>query len=413
MLGCPQKYGLCKMQKRRYYQLAILTLATLSTACGSGAKPKAQDFKVPVKVAAVETGTIEDSSEYVATLQSRQSVTLLPRVDGQISQIFVKSGDRIEAGSPIMQIDPAKQQASVSGLDSAVLSARADLENAKATLSSLEAQKISRQADLNLNQQDFRRYSELTAQGATTKQRLDLASNQLKVSRANLEAIDAQIRAQRSTIVKNQSLVEQSRSNVAEQEVQLQFYRINAPFAGRVGDIPIKIGDYVKDTTALTTITQNQPLELQVAIPLEKIPQLRMGMTVELLDTANNVIGNSKVFFIAPNINNQSQSVLVKTLYQNTDGKLRADQFVKAKVVWDSKPGVLVPTIAITRLGGQNFIFVAENKDNTLVAKQKPVKLGIIQDNKYQVLEGLQQGEKIVVSGIIKLRNDTPIAPET
>jgi multidrug efflux pump subunit AcrA (membrane-fusion protein) len=56
---------------------------------------------------------------------------------------------------------------------------------------------------------------------------------------------------------------------------------------------------------------------------------------------------------------------------------------------------------------------VAEDKDNTLVAKQKPVKLGTIQDNKYQVLEGLQQGEKIVVSGIIKLRNDTPIAPET
>jgi multidrug efflux pump subunit AcrA (membrane-fusion protein) len=98
-----------------------------------------------------------------------------------------------------------------------------------------------------------------------------------------------------------------------------------------VGDIPVKVGDYVKDTTALTTITQNQTLELQVAIPLEKIPQLRIGMTVQLLDEANNLIGNSKVFFIAPNINNQSQSVLVKTLYQNTDGKLRADQFVRAK----------------------------------------------------------------------------------
>jgi multidrug efflux pump subunit AcrA (membrane-fusion protein) len=402
------------MHKNQTYHLVLLALAaSLLTGCGSGAKPKAENFKVPVKVATVETGTIENSSEYVATLQSRQSVTLLPRVDGQISQIFVKAGDRVEAGSPIMQIDPAKQQASVSGLDSAVLSARADLENTKATLSSLQAQKVSKQAALNLNQQDFRRYSELTAQGATTKQRLDLASNQLKVSKADLDAIDAQIRAQRSTIVKNQSLVEQSRSNVAEQEVQLQFYRINAPFGGRVGDIPVKVGDYVKNTTALTTITQNQTLELQVAIPLEKIPQLRIGMTVQLLDATNNLIGNSKVFFIAPNINNQSQSVLVKTLYQNTDGKLRADQFVRAKVVWDSKPGVLIPTIAITRLGDRSFVFVAEDKDNTLVAKQKPVKLGTIQDNKYQVLEGLQQGEKIVVSGIIKLRNDTPIAPET
>lgn len=401
--------------------LILVVLAVALNACNGAQKPSAEStespkaaFKIPVKVASVETGTIEDSSEYVATLQSRQSVTLQPRVDGQILQIFVKSGDLIEAGTPIMQIDPAKQKATVGGFDAAVQSAQADLENARATLASLQAERVSKQSDLALNQQDFKRYSDLTAQGATTKQRLDQASNQLKVSRANLDAINAQINAQRSTIVKNQRLVEQSQSNVVEQEVQLKFYTINAPFAGRVGDIPVKIGDYVRDSTALTTITQNQLLELQVAIPLEKAPQLRTGMTVQILDSQNNLLGNSKVFFIAPNITSQSQSVLVKTLYENIDGKLRADQFVKAKVVWQSKPGVLVPTIAITRLGDQSFIFVAENdKDNNLVAKQKSIKLGAIQNNKYQVLEGLQQGEKIVVSGIIKLQNDTPIAPET
>jgi multidrug efflux pump subunit AcrA (membrane-fusion protein) len=82
-------------------------------------------------------------------------------------------------------------------------------------------------------------------------------------------------------------------------------------------------------------------------------------------------------------------------------------------VIWERKPGVSIPTTAVSRVAGQTFVYVAQQKDSKLIASQKPVKLGKIQGNNYQVIEGLKQGEKIVVSGILNLSNGAPIIPQS
>lgn len=192
---------------------------------------------------------------------------------------------------------------------------------------------------------------------------------------------------------------------------------MTAPFAGVVGDIPIKVGDNVNSMSQLTTVTQNQVLEVQISVPLENAPRLKMGQSVELLDAQDKSLVSGKVAFISPNINAQTQSVLVKASFNNGTNQLRANQFVRARLIWASRSGVLVPTSAISRLGGQDFIFVAENSSadgkTQLIANQKPVKLGKITGNKQEVLEGLTPSDKIVVSGILQLRNGAAIAPLT
>jgi multidrug efflux pump subunit AcrA (membrane-fusion protein) len=122
---------------------------------------------------------------------------------------------------------------------------------------------------------------------------------------------------------------------------------------------------------------------------------------------------------VADNVDSSTQSILVKAVFNNPNNSLRADQFVKARLIWSSRPGVFVPTTAISRLGGQNFIFVAETKaadggQAQLVAMQKPIKLGKIVGNNQVVLEGLKSGDQIVTSGIMQLRDGAPIvaAPE-
>ena len=93
---------------------------------------------------------------------------------------------------------------------------------------------------------------------------------------------------------------------------------------------------------------------------------------------------------------------------------MRSNQFTRARLIWNRKPGVLVPTTAISRVAGQDFVFIAETKENSpVVARQQPVKLGEIQGNSYQVIEGLKAGETIVTSGIQKLSNGAPIVPES
>ncbi len=383
---------------------------------------------LPVRIASVASGTIEDSSDYVASMNSRTSITLQPRVSGQVAQIFVQAGDRVDAGTPILAIDPSKQQAAVTSkiaamesAEAALEEAKADLANAEDQLKSLQAKKQANLSTLANNRRNLERDRQLVAEGAINQRIFDDTATKVATSQADLDSIDADIRAQRSSIARaraaiarNQRLLQQAQADMREQKVQLEFFTIKAPFAGTVGDIPIKVGDFVSESTKLLTLSQNDRLELQIAVPLEKASQLKTGLPVRLIDDQEKSKADGKISFVAPNVDNSTQSILVKAVFDNPKNSMRADQFVKARLVWSSRPGVLVPTTAISRLGGQNFIFVAENKADTvgqtqLVASQRPIKLGKIVGNNQEVLEGLKPGEKIVTSGILQLRDGIPI----
>lgn len=374
---------------------------------------------IKVRLAEVETGSLQESSDFIASLQSRRSVTLQPRIQGQVSQILVRAGDQVAAGRVIMQVDAAEQQAAVSSISAAAQAAQAELENARATLRSLRAERVSNLSDVRLNQQEYERYSGLADQGAVSRQTQEQYNNRLQAARAGLGSINAQIQAQESAVAQAEKAVLQAQANTQQQQVQLQYYRISAPFAGTVGDIPVKVGDFVNTSTQLTTITQNRPLEVNVSVPIERSPQLRLGMPVEVLNAQGQSVGTSSVFFISPNVTNDTQSVLIKSLFDNSRGQLRADQFARARVIWNQRPGVLIPTTAVTRLAGEPFVYVAQTQQASqqgqpqLIARQKPVELGDIKGNNYQVLEGLQPGEKLVVSGILNLKDGAPIIPES
>lgn len=407
--------------QRKFLPVVVAVSLSLAACAPQGGGDPSQGGAASVKIEKVPSGTVTDSSDYVASLQSRKSVTLQPRVDGQISEIFVKPGDRVETGTPILQIDPARQQAAVTSFNATVQSSQADVENARATLINLQAERTSKESELAFTQKEFQRYTQLTKEGATAQQKLDDTANKLRTAQADILAIDARIRAQAANIASAETRVSKSEADVIQQEVQLQYYTIAAPFAGVVGDIPVKVGDYVNNSTQLTKVTENRALEVQIAIPVEKATQLRIGLPVELLDGQDKKIAAGTVAFIAPNINPQTQSILVKANFDNTQNTLRADQFVRARVIWSTKPGVLVPVSAIARVGGQDFIFVAETKapdskgqegkPAMLVASQKPVKLGKIIGDRQEVLEGLKPNDEIVVAGILALRDGVPIMP--
>lgn len=410
-----------------------------------------------VKLGNPQSASIADSSDYAATLDSRQSVVLQPRVSGQITQIAVQAGDRVTAGTLLLQIDAGQQQAQVNSREAAVdtaaadiESARADVTNARDTLQSLAARRASALADVQLNQQEYTRYQNLYSQGATSRQTLDQRLNALRIAQANLNQAEADIRAQQSaiartqsTVVRSQRALQQTQANVSEGQAQLQYYSITAPFTGIVGDIPVKEGDFVDTTTRLATLTQNQELEIQIQVPLERAAGLRRGLRVQLLDNQNKVLQTGRISFAAPNVDPRTQSVLAKAVFQNVGNQLRTAQFVRARVIWKETPGLLVPTSAISRLAGKNFVFVAfpvkesgceevvypnspplevsKVSPDLLVAVQQEVNLGQIVGNNQEVKQDAQAGssknrlrasDRLVVSGILNLKQCTPITPE-
>jgi multidrug efflux pump subunit AcrA (membrane-fusion protein) len=106
-----------------------------------------------------------------------------------------------------------------------------------------------------------------------------------------------------------------------------------------------------------------------------------------------------------------TQTVLAKATLGAGAAKFRADQFIRARVVWSEAPGLVAPLTSVTRIGGQYFVYVAEPGDGgVLVARMRPVTLGSVIGNDYVVREGLKPGERLITGGIQKIGDGAPVA---
>ncbi len=202
-------------------------------------------------------------------------------------------------------------------------------------------------------------------------------------------------------------------AQVNEQQVQLHYYQVVAPRAGIVGDVPVRVGDRVLTTTTLTTVDRPGSLEAYIYVPIEKSAQLKMNLPVQIVDGSGNSLASSRVTFISPQVDTTTQSVLVKATIPNSNESLRTAQFIRARVVWGSQEKPVVPVVAVSRIGGQYFAFVAEpDQKGGYVVHQKPLQIGQIVGNDYVVLEGVKPGDKVVVSGTQFLIDGAPVVPQ-
>ena len=136
-----------------------------------------------------------------------------------------------------------------------------------------------------------------------------------------------------------------------------------------------------------------------------------MGLEVDLMDTSGNLLEKSKIDFISPQVDNALQGILVKAPVHFGPEMLRNSQLVKAQVVWSTAPMAVVPVLAVTRQGGQSFVFVARQQNGMFVATQTPVTLGDTVGNTYSVTSGLNAGDRVIVSSTQFLVNNMPVQP--
>lgn len=406
--------------------LPLLCLSLLVAACRPGGPPRSMGGEgggegqpTPVAVGRVEEQQIEETSEFMASLGSQQVASIRPQVSGQVTQVFVQLGSQVAAGAPLFEIDSRQQQAAVAGQTAGIAAAQANLESGRAVLSQLRADRMRLEAAAEFAREQHERNLRLLAEGAISQAQADQSSRDLRQAEAALAAQQEQIRAQEAAILRAEREVQRAQAEAERQQVQLQFFQVTAPFAGIVGDVLVRQGDYVTPQTVLTTLTQTQALELNLNIPLQRAPQLRIGTPVQILDSRGEVIGSSQISFIAPEANAATQSVLAKALLENPAGQLRSAQFVRTRVIWEERPALLVPVTAVARLGAQTFVYTvqtteppAEGMPPGAVAVQRPVQLGSIYGNSYEVLEGLEANESIVLSGLQKIRDGAPIVDE-
>lgn len=551
-----------KQNKRdSYLQKSIYTLLTIVLLVAGGgfawqwsqsqnkATPAktapARPMGVAVKIAPLETTTLEDTSEFVGTLESQRSVEVRSETAGRVKQIYVKSGDFVRQGETIFRIDSDEARSALMQAKANLIRAQARLQEVKAgsrpeeiaqararlaqsqarlaegqagsrpeeiaqsrsrlaqaearlalaragarpeEIAQATAQVESAKAKLNLTSTRLKRNQELAQQGAISRDKLDEVLSEDRSARANLqeaqrrleqlqngtrseEIAQAQANVQEARqaleqlqsgrrpeeiaqlkaaveqeqqalkqlengnrpeeIAQAEAQVAEAQAQVRTAEIQIENTGVRANFAGAIGDIPVKLGDYVKVGDPMTTLTQNQSLDLRLSIPIERQPQLRLGLPVQLEGNQNSLTG--QIGFISPKVNPNSQSVLAKATFDNSRGVLKDGQFVRAKVTWNSRPNaVVVPTNAVIFQGQDRFVYVAQMAQaageqgkqvnnspvsnaqppaGMMTAKLQPIELGLVQGDKAEVVKGLQPGMQIVVSGTQKLADGAPIMP--
>lgn len=340
----------------------------LAAGCTAGAaSPPPAPPPREVEVLPIAASEVRDTSEYLGSLLSRASVTVLPQVNGYVRQIRVRPGQRVKAGDPLFEID-AREEA--------------------AALASAQAQRQSARTALDLAHKARARAESLYKEGLATAEEIDQREADVAAAQAAARASGAQ---------------------VSQQQVRLQYNIIRAPVPGVIGDVSVRQGEYVQATTQLTSIAQADALELTVALPAARARGLEPGKTpIEILAGDGKILLTTLPFYVSPEADPRTQLVELKAMVDNTVG-LRPSEVVRARVVFGVRQALQIPLLAVVRQSGKPFALVVVEKDGKQVVERRPLALGPLGAAGYQVEDGLAAGDQVVVSSVQALRDGAPV----
>jgi RND family efflux transporter MFP subunit len=350
-------------------RLVVLLALSLAGCLARAEKPAARPAPREVEVLTLSASEVRDTGEYLASIISRQNVSIVSQVSGYVRRIAVRPGQAVKVGDTLVELDSRQEAAALESADAQ--------QRAAVTAAELAARTAERTRSLH-------------KEGLVTGQELDRAE-------ADARAAEAQGRA--------------AAARVAEQRVGVGFHVVRAPFAGTVGDVIARVGDFVSAATPLTSITQGATLELSVRLPPERARKVRPGTPVEVLDPAGKAILTTTIYFVAPEADARTQLVDVSAMFENTVG-LRPSEMVRARIVYGKSQALVVPVLSIVRQSGQAFVYAVEQRGGGLVVARRPVTLGALTDQSYVVEKGLSPGDRIAVSSLQALRDGAPIVPK-
>ncbi len=307
---------------------------------------------VAVETAVVSVRDVQDEATAVGTLKASESVVLRPETSGRVAQIGFRDGAVVAKGALLIAFDDAVQAAEVQ-------QARANVAVAR---------------------NNFKRSQELLARQFVSPQALEAAAATLQVQEAALQV--AQAKAARM--------------------------RLLAPFAGVVGLREVSVGDYVKEGESLINIEAIDRLHVDFKLPETRLPQLRVGQKVMLSsDALPGELLSAVIEASDPQVDAAARAVAVRARLDNRAGKLRPGMFVRVRVLFGERQGVLmVPEAAIIPGQQPTVLKVVDGK-----ATPAKLRLGVRRDGEVEVSAGLQAGDVVVTAGQLKLRPGTPVKP--
>ncbi len=319
---------------------------------GGGASVPRGDRPAPVLVQAVTRENFADTVEALGTTRAAESINVSSRVSNMITAISFEEGEHVEAGEVLIELESSE--------------ARADLAAAQATLVESRSQ--------------YQRSRELLRTQA--------------VSESRVEELEAIMRANEAAL--------------AAAEARLQDHRIRAPFAGTLGLRRVSIGTLVTPGTVITTLDDNSTMLLDFDVPETYLGSLAVGQTLTARSAAYPETDfTGVVATIDSRVDPVTRAVTVRARLPNPDRLLKPGMFMTVRVLRETSDLLLLPEQALVPQQSRQFVFVIEDG----LAQMREVVIGRRAPGKVEILEGLREGEVVVVEGVQRLTDGTPVNP--
>ena len=353
-----------------WYLKGKLTPQVPNMAAMGGGEPS-------VLVQKITASNISPQATYIAHVEPIKSVDLKPQVAGYVEKVLFEEGSEVKEGDVLIVIEQEKYKATVALRE-------AELDSAKANLVKME--------------RDYKRQVSLSKQNIASKATFDNAE---------------------SNYLQAQAAVKQAEANLALAKIDLDYTEIKAPFTGYIGKALVREGNYVSsNSTSLARIVQVNPIRVAFSMTDKDFLNIRQEYSGEKAANIRTqlVLPNGKVMqnhfmsrFTDNEVNSDTATIAVYTEFNNDEGYLIPGNYVKMMIgTKDDVTALLVPQAAVAQDENGNYVVVVDEND---IATERRVVLGDVIGENQVVMDGLAQGERVVIQGLQKVRDGQKVRP--
>jgi len=357
-----------------------------------------------VETAKVESRDLQRSIEAVGTLDPNEEVTVSSLVEGTVEKLFADLGDSVRAGQVIAQLDTRELELAIDQQQAALQQelARLGLADANASVDEATTSQV-RQAEATFEEAKLRldRTKRLVEQGVLPMQQLD-------EQQARYDVAEAAVRSSRETVRNIRATIAARKASLTLAEKKRADAKITAPISGYIKDRLVSEGQFLKSNSPVVNIVQNSPLKLRVDVPESAVAFVRAGRPVQFrVGAFPDRTFEGKISRISPALDQQSRTLKVEALVNNSDGALKPGFFANATIQTDRKDKVLVVrSAALFSFSGLEKVFVIENGK----VAERIVRSGTRLDGQVEIIEGVKEGELVAVSNIENLQQGREVS---
>jgi multidrug efflux pump subunit AcrA (membrane-fusion protein) len=345
------------------------------------------------------------------------SAEVSPDGAGKIIKLLAQEGSHVKKGQILVQLDDATLTAQYDQAKAALKLAEANWEKAQTGVRPQElviAQQVVQQAKVTLaaTTTDLMRTENLYKAGVATKQELDGANVRVKLSEAQYKsAIEnlnlAEEGARKEDRQAAEAGYEQAKATVELVKDQLEKTRIKSPIDGVVTQKHHEVGEMVMPGVPVFRVETVTPMKAVLRIPQEDAGQIKVGQVTAISLPTNGIV-TGKVSLVSPAVEQDNRSFKIEVSIENPKGFAKSGMFISADILLNTiKNAIIIPRAAVQKSADGKTIFVYIVQDN--LAKRTPVSIGLVQDDKVIVEQGVTAGTTVVIRGAERLTDNTKV----